>query len=139
MPRTFKYTIMSHHSEHDSHDDNSVNFMPLKDNNHNLSLGKIWPLMLLIAVLIFGLVPGIKYAGGFVQNEQQEEWKVKHERGFKDSDENLFYKSEATAKEEGKVEEKKAEGAHSEEAKPETTTPETAKPEEAKPEAPAHK
>lgn len=135
---------MSHHTEHDSHDDNSVNFMPLKDNNHNLSLGKIWPLMLTIAVLIFGLVPGIKYAGGFVQNEQQEEWKVKHERGFSDSDENLFYKSEATAKEEGKAEEKKAEGAHSEEAKPESTTPEqatpeTAKPEEAKHVAPAHK
>ncbi len=130
---------MSHHTEHVSHDDNSVNFMPLKDNNHNLSIGKIWPLMLLIAVLIFGLVPGIKYAGGFVQNEEQEEWRINHGRGLKDSDENLFYKSEATAKEEGKVEEKKAEGAHSEDAKPETTTPETAKPEEAKPEAPSHK
>ncbi len=131
---------MSHHTEHDSHDDNSVNFMPLKDNNHNLAIGKIWPLMLTIAVLILGLVPGIKYAGGFVQNEEQEEWRIKHERGLKDSDENLFYKSEATtANEEGKVEEKKVEGANAEEAKPETTAPETAKPEETKPEAPAHK
>jgi hypothetical protein len=75
-------------SNHDIHNESDEKFVPLKDNNNNLSFVKIISSVLLLGALIFLITTGVQYAGAYLTNEEQVEFKKDHGRYTKDSDEN---------------------------------------------------
>jgi len=108
--------MSNHHANHDHHNNGDI-FVPLTDNNNNVSLAKAAMFIVLLGLGVFTLVSTIYLCGGNRTNEEQVEWRIKHNSAFKDSNENEFYKSEAEHSE--NHEEMKGEKAHGTEAKPE--------------------
>lgn len=103
-------------SNHDIQNDNEEKFVPLKDNNNNLSAVKSISYIVLLGGLIFCLTAGIQYAGAYISNQEQMEFKLKHHRFIKDSNENkilvtkaLLESKESKEKENIQAEEKKTE------------------------------
>ena len=87
--------IISKMSNHDTNQDTnqepqsfSERFVPLSDNNSNLSLGKVITLMVSLALIVYGLLAIVESTGGYLTNEQQIEWRKEHHKPMKDSDEN---------------------------------------------------
>ncbi len=99
-------------SNHDIQEDSDEKFVPLKDNNNNLSGVKIICSIVLLGVLVFCITTGVQYAGAYLQNEQQMEFKKEHQRHIKDSDENKILATEVTeeAQETEKQEREEANG-----------------------------
>jgi hypothetical protein len=75
-------------SNHDIQNDSEEKFVPLKDNNNNLSAIKIITYIVLLGGVIFGVTAGVQYAGAYLRNEDQMNFKMQHQRFIKDSDEN---------------------------------------------------
>lgn len=102
-------------------------FVPLTDNNNALSWAKVLPLMGLVALLLFIALTVVRFTG-YLQNEQQVDWRIEHKVPFKDSDENKFIMSKEEAEQKA-IKEKEAE-----EAKPEEHNATEVKDQEAAPE-----
>ena len=75
-------------SNHDIHTESDEKFVPLTDNNSNLSVAKIIFFIVLLGLGVFGLTYGVQFAGSYIGNEEQIEFKHEHGRTIKDSDEN---------------------------------------------------
>jgi hypothetical protein len=75
---------MSHQPSNHNNDDK---FVPGSDNNANLNWIKIVPMMLGLAAIIVACLGIVKWVG-YLQNEQQVEWRIQHERPFRDSHQN---------------------------------------------------
>lgn len=91
---------MSHHETHHDASHNGDIFVPLTDNNNNVSMTKALMFIVLVGIGVFTLVTLIYQFGGQRANEEQVEWRIKHHGAFKDSNENEFYKSGADSKKE---------------------------------------
>jgi hypothetical protein len=74
-------------SHHEMPNDSDEKFVPLSDNNSNLSWGRIIPMLFGVAALLV-LALGIVKWVGYLQNEEQVEWRMKHQRPFRDSHQN---------------------------------------------------
>ncbi len=82
---------MSNHDHHESKMNESEKFVPLSDNNNNLSKWKFVPLILSLALILIALVSAISKVG-YLNNEEQVHWKHTNHATSKDSHENKYYK-----------------------------------------------
>ncbi|MCX6190386.1 MAG: hypothetical protein NTW54_12470 [Bacteroidetes bacterium] len=95
---------MSSHAHHESDSNHSEKFSPLSDNNSNLSLGKFLPLLFGL-ILIFSAVVCSVNSVGYVNNEEQADWKQEHHQSFRDSNENKYYKDAESTESKGQEKE----------------------------------
>ena len=99
--------MSNHNTHHDSHH-GGEKFAPLSDNNNNVNLTSAFSYIGMLAIGLFCVVLFVVSNGGYLNNEEQTEWRVANGATCKDSDENKFLKTSAEAsesKEEMKVEE----------------------------------
>ncbi len=86
-------------------------FVPLTDNNNVLSWGKVIPLMALVAIIVFCLLTVVKFTG-YLQNEQQVDWRIEHKVTSKDSDENKYIMTKEDKERMEKMKMEAEEGTH---------------------------